>query len=235
VKDRYGCIIRGDTTKKEIALVFTADEYGEGAETVLNTFEMYAVKASFFLTGRYYANPENEPYLHKMRNNGHYLGAHSDGHLLYNDWTKRDSLLVTKEAFCRDLDANYKKMEAWDIKKSDARFFMPPYEWYNQTITDWTAEKGLKLVNFTPGLRTAADYTYPELGENRYLTSEWIYNQLVNFEQSNSSGLNGYMILIHLGTDPRRPDKFYNLLPSLIEELQGKGYEFKRVDALLND
>lgn len=46
----------------------------------------------------------------------------------------------------------------------------------------------------------------------------------------------GFIILIHLGTDPRRPDhdKFYDLLPEMMEYLMGKGYEFKRVDHLLN-
>jgi len=82
-------------------------------------------------------------------------------------------------------------------------------------------------------LRTAADYTYPEMGQNRYLTSEWIYNQLIDYERSNVSGLNGFMILIHLGTDQRRPDKFYMLLPELIEYLRERGYTFKRVDDLL--
>jgi peptidoglycan/xylan/chitin deacetylase (PgdA/CDA1 family) len=187
------------------------------------------------LTGKYYEAKNNAPYLQRMIRDGHYLGAHSDQHLLYNDWAKRDSLLVTKEEFERDLIENYKKMERWKVQKRDALYFMPPYEWYNQTITDWTADNGLKLVNFTPGLRTAADYTYPEMGENRYLTSEWIYQHVMEYEQSNSNGLNGFMVLIHLGTDPRRPDKFYNLLPALIDDLRSKGYEFKRVDELLNE
>lgn len=231
--DRYGCIIRGDTTKKEIALVFTADEFGEGAEVILTAFEDYGVKGSFFLTGRYYADQANSGWLEWMKRDGHYLGAHSDQHLLYNDWTNRDSLLVTREEFDTDLDMNYQKMADLGVSKQEALYFMPPYEWYNSIIREWTEKKGLKLINFTPGLRTAADYTYPEMGQNRYLTSEWIYNQLVDFERSNVSGLNGFMILIHLGTDQRRPDKFYMLLPELIEYLRERGYAFKRVDDLL--
>lgn len=214
-------------------MAFTADEYGEGANEILSTFEKYGVKGSFFLTGRYYADQENAGHLERMRNNGHYLGAHSDQHLLYCDWTKRDSLLVTREEFDQDLDMNYQRMAEKGISKEQALYFMPPYEWYNSTIRKWTEDKGLNLINFTPGLRTAADYTYPEMGQNRYLTSEWIYNHLVEYEQSNVSGLNGFVILIHLGTDPRRPDKFYSLLPEMIEYLTGKGYKFKTVDDLL--
>jgi endoglucanase len=34
---------------------------------------------------------------------GHYVGPHSDGHLLYIPWENRDTLLVTKEQFNDDL------------------------------------------------------------------------------------------------------------------------------------
>lgn len=134
------------------------------------------------------------------------------------------------------MDENYRKMQDWGIGQEKARYYMPSYEWYNDSIRNWTEEKGLKLINFTPGLRTATDYTYPEMGESRYWTSRRILDQVVDFEQNNRTGLNGFIILIHLGTDPRRPDhdKFYDLLPEMMEYLMGKGYEFKRVDHLLN-
>src|SRR5690554_6739685 len=140
-----------------------------------------------------------------MKVDGHYLGAHSDQHLLYCDWDDRDSLLVTQQEFSEDLDANYRKMQDWGIDQEKAQYYMPSYEWYNDSITNWTEKKGLKLINFTPGLRTATDYTYPEMGVNRYWTSRRILDQVVDFEQHNAKGLNGFIILIHLGTDPRRP------------------------------
>lgn len=48
-----------------------------------------------------------------------------------------------------------------------------------------------------------------------------------------TNGLNGFILLIHIGTDPRRTDKFYNYLPTLINELKNRGYEFERVDQML--
>ena len=41
------------------------------------------------------------------------------------------------------------------------------------------------------------------------------------------------MLLVHIGTDKRRTDKFYNYLDKLIETLKSKGYEFTPVDKLL--
>jgi len=231
VLDTYGCIIRGDTTQRKIALVFTADEYGEGAPFILDALRSQRVKGSFFLTGNYLRNVENAASVKRLVADGHYIGPHSDAHLLYCDWGKRDSLLVSKDVFNRDLSANYAAMAKWGIDDSEASFFLPPYEWHNRQIVEWAAERGLQLVNFTPGPRTAADYTYPEMG-NRYVDSEQLYNQVLAYEEQHPNGLNGVMLLVHLGTDPRRVDKFYHRLPALIEALTAKGYTFERIDEL---
>lgn len=160
------------------------------------------------------------------------MGAHSNEHLLYNDWGKRDSLLVSQQEFSTDLIANYKAMEQFGVSKKDAHYFLPPYEWYNQSIANWTNDMGLQLVNFTPGTRSNADYTYPEMGAS-YRGSEEIYNSIVNFEKEKPNGLNGFMLLLHIGTDPRRTDKLYDKLPQLIKFLKAKGYELVKVDELL--
>jgi hypothetical protein len=45
--------------------------------------------------------------------------------------------------------------------------------------------------------------------------------------------LNGAILLIHVGTDPRRKEKFYHQLPALIDLLQKNQFTFKRIDQLL--
>jgi peptidoglycan/xylan/chitin deacetylase (PgdA/CDA1 family) len=190
------------------------------------------VKGAFFLTGNFYANPGFATLIKRLKKDGYYLGAHSDKHLLYADWTKRDSLLVTKEEFTLDLENNYKRMAGFGIQKKDAPYFLPPFEWYNTSISHWTKEAGLQLVNFTPGTRSTADYTYPEMG-NRYVPSEAIYQSVMQYEATDSQGLNGFILLIHIGTDPRRTDKFYHKLDILLTELKAKGYRFVRIDELL--
>ncbi len=160
------------------------------------------------------------------------MGAHSDEHLLYCDWTKRDSLLVTQEQFSRDLRQNYARMAAFGVSQSDASYFLPPFEWYNQRIAEWTAQEGLQLVNFSPGTRSTADYTWPEMGK-RYVNSEMVYRSIMAYEQQDPHGLNGFILLVHIGTDPRRTDKFYDRLNELLTELKRKGYQFVKINELL--
>jgi hypothetical protein len=44
------------------------------------------------------------------------------------------------------------------------------------------------------------------------------------FESKDPNGLNGTMILIHLGTSPKRTDKLYQRLDDLQTYLKEKGY-----------
>ncbi|WP_233509403.1 glycoside hydrolase family 9 protein [Pedobacter chinensis] len=224
-----GANIRGDSTIKKISLVFTGDEFADGGEKILKTLDEEKVKASFFLTGNFYRNPKYKALIKKLKLKGHYLGPHSDRHLLYCDWNNRDSLLISKSEFDRDLNSNYAAMANFGIRKSEAGYFLPPYEWYNETIANWTKEQGIKLINFTPGTRSNADYTYPEMGKS-YRSSNEIFKSITDFNDKNPSGLNGFYLLLHIGTDPRRTDKFYDRLPELIHYLKKDGYQLTRID-----
>lgn len=220
-----GGIIRTDRTKKEIHLVFTGHEFADGGRVILSVLKNHGIKASFFFTGDFYRNVKYFALISSLRDDGHYLGAHSDKHLLYCSWEKRDSLLVDKETFQKDLLANYSEMKRFGIDRSQARYFLPAYEWYNDSISAWTHELGLTLVNFTPGTYSNADWTHPELG-SQYLSSDTIYARILHFEASQPGGLNGYLLLTHFGTDERRKDKFYFRLDDLITTLEQRGYCF---------
>lgn len=214
-----------------MALVFTGDEFADGGSLIAEILKREKIKASFFLTGRFYRNDEFKAILKQLKKEGHYLGAHSNEHLLYCDWKKRDSLLVTEQQFKTDLEDNYAEMKKHGVTKSQAPYFLPPYEWYNDTISAWTKELGVQLINFTPGTRSTADYTTPDM--KNYRSSEEIYRSIINYQQSKASGLNGFLLLVHIGTDPKRTDKFYYKLPELIKYLKIQGYQFQTVNQLL--
>lgn len=228
----HGAIRRGDTSSRKMAIVFTGDEFGEGGKTILAALQKENVKASFFFTGRFYRNPGFRSLTRRLQAEGHYLGAHSNEHLLYCDWVKRDSLLVTKKQFNADLDKNYSELRQLGVSSSNARYFLPPYEWYNDSIASWTKERGLQLISFSPGTLSSADYTTPK--DNNYRSSEIIYTSILNYEARQSSGLNGFILLLHIGSGPGRTDKFYKRLPQLVKWLRKRGYEPVRIDQLLD-
>lgn len=227
-----GALVRGDSTRNTVSLIFTGDQFGDGAKHIRKTLKKEKALASFFLTGNFYSNPKFTQKIKKIHRDGHYLGAHSNKHLLYCDWVHRDSLLVSKQEFIQDLLENYEKMKEFGIRKEDARYFLPPYEWYNDSIAKWTENMGFKLINMTHGTLSHADYTSPEM--KNYRSSAEIFKSIVQHEEHNNTGLNGFMLLMHIGTDDSRTDKLYYYLEPLIEYLKNRGYEIQRVDRLLD-
>ena len=226
-----GGIVRGDASQKKIALIFTGGDFVDGGPHIRAVLAKKGIKAGFFFTGDFYRSPEKRELIRGLAADGHYLGPHSDKHLLYCSWEDRSKTLVTKDEFERDILANYEVMTEFGIRKEDAPYFIPPYEWYNTKIVEWSAGLGLTLFNFTPGTSSNADYTTPDMKE--YLSSEEIYRRILAYEKKDPKGLNGFILLIHIGTAPERTDKLYLRLDNLIDELSRHGYAFVRIDETL--
>ncbi|MDO9547455.1 MAG: polysaccharide deacetylase family protein [Candidatus Marinimicrobia bacterium] len=224
-------IIRGDSMRKEIALVFTGGDFSDGGRHIQCVLDQERVSAGFFFTGDFYRNEANQALIEQLVRDGHYLGPHSDRHLLYCSWENRDSLLVTKDEFRQDMLANYAEMERFGITKNNTPFFIPPYEWHNETIVQWAEELNLVLFNMSPGTLSHADYTTPDMPN--YRDSKRIYWSILDYEKEHKNGLNGFILLIHIGSHPDRTDKFYKLLAPLIGELKTRDYQFKRIDRLI--
>jgi peptidoglycan/xylan/chitin deacetylase (PgdA/CDA1 family) len=220
-----GAITRMDTTQRDIFLVFTGHEFAEGGGVIRETLRSHGVKASFFFTGDFYRNPLFADLIRGLRDDGHYLGPHSNRHLLYAPWERRDSLLITQREFKDDLLGNYAAMQMFDIGLDEAPYFLPPYEWYNSTIAAWAAEMHVTLVNFSPGTGSNADYTTPGMGV-RYASSDSIFARILDFERRSNAGLNGFLLLTHVGAGSGRTDKFHLRLDSLLTILSGRGYRF---------
>jgi peptidoglycan/xylan/chitin deacetylase (PgdA/CDA1 family) len=222
-------IARGPVEGRRLALVFTGHEFAEGGATILDELIKHQASASFFLTGDFLANPQFRPLVRRIVRDGHYLGPHSDKHLLYCAWDADKKTLVTKEQFTADIRANLDKIARLGVERP--RYFLPPYEHFNADIARWTAEVGLSLVSFTPGTRSNADYTAE--GVANFVSSAAIFDSIVTREGQDRDGLSGYLLLLHVGAGPKRSDKFHARFGALLDALAGKGYRFVRVDALL--
>lgn len=221
-RDTYGVIRRINPAKKEIYLLFTADSNFTGAESILKILAKENVKGSFFLTGNCLRLPENSAAIEHLIADGHYIGGHSDGHLLYAPWSGRDSSYYSPEEIMEDLEANFAELEKFGVKRDEARFFIPPYEHYNKLSVDALEKAGLVVINYTPGTATPADYTTPSM--LNYKSTQSLIESLYDYERE--KGLNGALLLIHPGVDAERKDLLYDRLGEIIKYLKKLGYEF---------
>jgi len=230
---QMGAIVKSvNPIEPSVSLIFTGDEYGEGLPIIQQVLAKEKVKAGFFFTGRFYTNKKFTKTIKSLEKEHHYLGAHSNDHLLYNDWTNRNKLLVSYDSFSTDLDKNFAVMENLGINTQQRKLFIPPFEWWNDSVANWCNWKGLELFSFTPGTYTNADYTWPEMG-SRYKSNATLMTHLKTLV-SIPGKLNGNILLMHVGTDPRRKEKLYNELPAIIQLLRKNGYRIKRIDELIN-
>lgn len=224
-----GAVTRGPQDSRRLSLVFTGHGFGEGGDTILDELKKKNAKGTFFLTGDFLANPQFDRLVRRIVDEGHYLGPHSDKHLLYCEWSADRKTLVSKEAFSNDLRANLDKIAKLGV--TPPRYFMPPYEHFNDDIKRWASELGLTVVDFTRGTRSNADYTDDKA--KNYVTSKTIFDSIIQRESADPHGLNGFLLLLHIGVGPARTDKFHTRFGDLMDRLAGKGYEFVRVDTLL--
>lgn len=222
VEDRYGAIIRVNSDTKKIYLIFSADSLFNGGTYILNSLKKLNVKASFFLTGNFLRLPEYEEITKRMIAEGHYIGGHSDGHLLYAPWGDRDSSLVSIDSIKNDMKNNLAELAKFGVSAEKARWFLPPYEHYNKESVAALKSLGLNIINYTPGTATPADYTAPTMPS--YKNTPTLLNALYQFEKS--EGLDGAIILIHPGVVSERPDPLFFKLQEIIKTLKKKGYSF---------
>lgn len=230
VRDSEGGVIRGDVKAKRLSLIFTGDEFGESAEPILEALKHRGVSGGFFLTGNFVRDESLRLLVTRMVEEGHYVGPHSDSHPLYAPWEDRQKSLVTKEFFQEDLQKNIDGLRgAGALAAGDPVLFVPPYEWYNAEQVAWSREMGVGLINFTPGSGSNRDYARE--GDRVFVPSAKILDDILAYDQKDPHGLNGFVLLLHLGSGRRDP--FHPQLGKLCDELMGRGYEFVRVDELL--
>lgn len=224
--DRQGCTVRIDTLRPAVRLIFSADSMFEGGPYALDVLREKGARASFFFTGNFLRDSANRAIVESVIADGHYIGPHGDRHILLADWDDARTQLIAPDSMLADWNANYRELARFGVERDSALFVLPSYEWCNAAQTAAMRAAGLRPVNIIPGVDTYRDYTTPGMPD--YKTSEYMLRQLWEFEAFR--GLNGAVVILHLGTQDARTDKLYRHLPEIIDTLRSRGYTIERVD-----
>ena len=233
-KDVYGVVNKINPDQKEIYLVFTAHysqndqgyfENFDGIVPVLDTLASRGVKGSFFPTGVCFGVEKYRKPIQRIIDEGHYLSAHSDSHLLLCAYENRDSTLVTADSLRQDIAAMEARLQSFGLTKEQYAWMIPPYEYYNQYTADVLRELGFSLANPTEGLETSLDWMGPQ--DANYCSAAQLVANVWAYEKAHT--LNGTILLIHAMNYPGRTpeDRMYAHLGTLIDNLKEKGYTFR--------
>jgi peptidoglycan/xylan/chitin deacetylase (PgdA/CDA1 family) len=222
---------RGALRQKRIALILTRGDYGEGTGPILDTLGRLKIKAGCFVTGGFLSDAGRRQLLERALKEGHYVGSHSDQHPLYCPWNDREKSLISETEFKKDLEKNISDLKQLRALASGPIYFIPAYECFDGDQVKWAKEMGVLKFNFSP--ESGSNRDYMQESDPKFVSSQRILKDTLAYEKKDPHGLNGYILLIHLGAD--RKDKMYRLLEPMVEELRSRGYEFVRIDEMLRE
>lgn len=156
-----------------------------------------------------------------------------------------------------DLDSILKEMEMAEAKFKELtgrdllKIYRLPYGAINDLVLDTYAKYGYKDHIFWSsnsfGSLDVPDfiskkYVYKEndstgktevIRNPDYKTQKEMLEFLLEWETKDDAGMNGAIILMHLGS-PRHSDKLIEILPDFITEMEKKGYHFVTVPQVMN-
>jgi peptidoglycan/xylan/chitin deacetylase (PgdA/CDA1 family) len=225
-------IQRGSIDRKRIAITFDAGSDDSNTLEILQILNDNQLKCTMFLTGKFM---QKHPVLVKrMIEDGHEIGNHTydHPHLTSFELDYEHNLLpgVSRGFIHQQL------LETDSIFYSITRehlqpFWRAPFGEYNDKILTWAAEAGYLHIYWTGSFDTH-DWVTDE-SSKLFRTPDDIYDRILAMEEEQNAGLNGVIMLMHLGSH-RTENHVYEVLPRLIQTIREKGYALGKISDLLN-
>jgi len=234
--DRSLNFSRGSEAEKWVALTFDGGAHTRGAAEILDTLKERGVQATFFLTGRFIQ--KHGDLVRRIHAEHHVLGNHTESHphLTNFEADRTHSTLegVDRGFLIRQLEQVTNRYQALGIPMSP--IWRAPYGEQNRTINQWAASLGLMHIGWTQGsnwrmtLDTNDWVVRPS--DPGYFSPDEVIKKIVNFGKGTEQGLNGGIILMHVGT-LRKREPMYSRLGVLIDTLKSSGYQLVTIPEML--
>ena len=197
------------THAKVVALTFDAGANADGVPSILATLARYHVPATFFLTGNFVRDfPAQSKAIAAA---GYRIGDHSISHPYFTKLTDaqiRDQVLSAQSQITSVTGA-----DPWP-------WFRFPYGDYNQHTISVVNGAGFVPVGWTVD-------TLGWEGTSGGISTGTVVNRVLGSLQP------GEIVLMHCGSNPDDHSTLdANALPTVIQNLQARGYSFVTLDAL---
>jgi len=225
-------IQRGNIDRKRIAITFDAGSDDSNTLEILQILNDNHLTCTMFLTGKFM---EKHPDLVKqMLADGHEIGNHTYNHphLTSFEVNYQHDLLpdISRNFIHQQLlatDSIFHSITGEHLQP----FWRAPFGEYNENILTWAAEAGYLHIYWTGSFDTH-DWVTDE-SSKLFSTPDEIYDRILAIEEEQNAGLNGVIMLMHLGSQ-RTENHVYEVLPKLIQTVRKKGYALGKISDLLN-
>jgi hypothetical protein len=216
-----GAVLRGDSSSKKIALVFIGMPPAKGAKGIGQILAREKIRSSFFLPVEFLK--QNAAIAKQLKAGRHYMGA--AGSMEW--WNSGSGVSPDQKAFDYTMQENRRLLKTIGINPV---IRLSPDKKLNY-LYNCDGDGKTYLLNPTPGTLSLAVNILP--GETNYVNSDSIFQDIMAKARQMPYGLNGYFLVIPTDPPAERADKFYMLIPLLLQDLKNEGYRFVRVDEML--
>ncbi len=229
---------RGDPGRPLVALTFDGGSVANVTPEILDILAEKGVRCTVFLTGEYMTRFPD--YVKRIVADGHEVGNHTWSHPHLTTYEESRTQQTRPEVDRAFVQGELRRTADYFRQLTGAEmqpFWRAPYGEHNLEIREWAAELGYRHIGWTHGrdwqqsmdtLDWVADPTSPA-----YHSADEIYDKILAAAQREPNGLNGAVILMHLGS-LRNGDFPHRKLPGLIDQLRELGYEFVPVSELVD-
>ncbi len=222
-------LIRADTSKRDVLLTFDGGSNANSTPAILDILKREKIHATMFLTGQFMRRYPD--LVRRIVKEGNTVGNHtfSHPHLTSYSFNARQSTLagVTSDFLAGQL-RRANEVFRLITGKNMAPFWRAPFGEFNRQIVSWAAEAGYRNVYWTPHLDTL-DWV-ADVKKSIYHSPQFILRRLLRHADRQPYGLNGGVILMHLGSERPQSQRLDVVLDQIIEGLKERSYTFTTVD-----
>jgi peptidoglycan/xylan/chitin deacetylase (PgdA/CDA1 family) len=229
----------GSTDKKLVSLTFDGGSEATAAIDILDTLRSRNIKATMFITGQFIQKYPD--IVKKIAQDGHELGNHTYKHPHLTSYAQ-DRTQTTRP----EIDADFLSRQLIDaekllINRCDLKFsslWRAPFGEYNRTICRWALQQGYIHVGWRGGQTWLQNLDSNDWIADKetpgYKTPAEVMDKILRMAETNPYGINGGIILMHLGTARKeRTQQVHLILGTLIDSLHDRGYEIIPVTELI--
>jgi len=231
----------GSVLKPLIALTFDGGSIANIADEILDTLKSRNVKATMFLTGEFIRKFPD--IVKRIVNEGHELGNHTFSHPHLTTYSA-DNTQTTLPSVNQEFILNQLQKTDSILQKVAGVSFKPiwraPFGEYNNTICLWAQKAGYIHIGWRQGksFRQGLDSNdwISEEESLGYFSPEDVFNKIIVLAKEKPHGINGGIILMHLGTKRSQKEKqVHRILGMLIDTLNSSGYSFVTITQMLQE
>jgi peptidoglycan/xylan/chitin deacetylase (PgdA/CDA1 family) len=221
------------------ALTFDGGSQANAAADILDTLASRGVKSTVFLTGAFIKRYPQ--IVMRIAAEGHELGNHTMNHPRLTTYAENRTQTTRPEVSQSSIANELAAAERLLFERAEGLRFAPlwraPFGEYNREICEWALAAGYIHICWRQGgsWRVNLDSNDWVANENSpaYKTPQEVFDKITAIA-STPGGLNGGIILMHLGTERRqRSQQVHTILGKLIDTLRNMGYKPVTVSTLL--